>query len=79
MKNGVRSHEVAHSFGVTQKTAWFMLRRIRLALQDDSTGGKIGGDVEVDETYIVGRARFIHKERKPGVHYRHGNEGQGCR
>lgn len=40
MKNGVSSHELAKSLGVTQKTAWFMLHRIRLAMQDDSTGGK---------------------------------------
>src|SRR5918999_582093 len=51
-KNGVSSHEIARSIGVTQKTAWFMLQRIRLAMQDDETGGKPSGDVEVDETYI---------------------------
>jgi transposase-like protein len=41
MRNGVSSHELARSLGVTQKTAWFMLHRIRLAMQDDS-GGKLG-------------------------------------
>ena len=45
MKNGVSSHEVARSIGVTQKTAWFMLQRIRLAMQD-ATGGKLAGEVE---------------------------------
>ncbi len=66
MKNGVSSHEVARSIGVTQKTAWFMLQRIRLAMQDDYAGGKLGGDggVEVDETYIGGKARNMHKARK---------------
>jgi transposase-like protein len=50
--------------GVTQKTAWFMLQRCRLAMQDEGHGGKIGGEVEVDETYIGGKARNMHKERK---------------
>src|SRR6266542_6686794 len=48
-KNGISSHEVARSIGVTQKTAWFMLQRIRLAMQDEHGGGKLGGEVEVDE------------------------------
>src|SRR5438132_11016893 len=63
MKNGVSSHEIARSLGVTQKTAWFMLHRIRLAMQD-TTGGKIGGDVEVDETFIGGKARNMHKGKR---------------
>ena len=64
MKNGVSSHEVARSIGVTQKTAWFMLQRIRLAMQDQATGGKLGGEVEVDETYIGGKSRNMHKSRR---------------
>lgn len=64
-KNGVSSHEIARAIGVTQKTAWFMLQRIRLAMQDDeSGGGKLGGDVEVDETYIGGKARNMHKAKR---------------
>jgi transposase-like protein len=47
-KNGVSSYEIARDLNVTQKTAWFMLHRIRLALQDESFGGKLGGAVEVD-------------------------------
>jgi hypothetical protein len=68
MKNGVSSHELARSVGVTQKTAWFMLQRIRLAMQDDS-GGKIGGEVEVDETYIGGKARNMSfaKRKRLGI------------
>jgi len=64
MKNGVSSHELARALGVTQKTAWFMLHRIRLAMQDDQSGGKLGGDVEIDETFIGGLARNMHKGRK---------------
>src|SRR5712671_4668491 len=50
MKNGVSSHEVARSLGVTQKTAWFMLHRVRLAMHDERDG-KMSGVVEADETY----------------------------
>src|SRR5437879_6721838 len=50
-KNGISSCELARSLGVTQKTAWFMLHRIRLAMQDGFTGGKMNGTCEADETY----------------------------
>ncbi len=63
-KNGVSSWEIHRAIGVTQKTAWFMLHRIRLAMQDTETGGKLGGAVEVDETYIGGKARNMHKARR---------------
>jgi transposase-like protein len=66
MKNGVSSHEVARSIGVTQKTAWFMLQRVRLAMQDED-GGKLSGIVEVDETYIGGKARNMHKKKRERV------------
>ncbi len=67
-KNGVSSHEIARSLGVTQKTAWFMLQRIRLALQDENNGGgKLGGDVEVDETYIGGKARNMHASKRKAL------------
>jgi len=62
-KNGVSSYELARSLGVTQKTAWFMLHRIRLAMQT-RTFSSMGGDVEVDETFIGGRARFMHATRR---------------
>lgn len=62
-KNGVSSHEIARAIGVTQKTAWFMLQRIRLAMQGED-GGKLGGDVEVDETFIGGKARNMHKPKR---------------
>ena len=58
-KNGISSYEIARDLGVTQKTAWFMMHRIRLALQDKE-GGKLGGEVEVDETFIGGLARNMH-------------------
>ena len=63
-KNGVSSYEIHRSLGVTQKTAWFMMHRIRLALQNGSIDRKLTGDVEVDETYIGGQARNMHKDRQ---------------
>lgn len=65
-KNGVSSYEVHRALGVTQKSAWFMLHRIRLAVQSQSfvkIGGK-GSEVEVDETFIGGAARFMNPERR---------------
>jgi hypothetical protein len=62
-KNGISSYELARDLGVTQKTGWFMLQRIRLAMQDDLTGGMLAGEVEVDETWIGGKARNMHKSK----------------
>jgi transposase-like protein len=59
-KNGVSSCEIHRTIGVTQKSAWFMLQRIRLALQDENAG-KLSGNVEVDETFIGGKARNMHR------------------
>ena len=55
-KNGISSHELGRSLGVTQKSAWFMLHRIRLAMRSGSFR-MLTGEVEVDETYIGGKAR----------------------
>ncbi len=55
-KNGISSCELARALGVTQKTAWFMLHRIRCAMQGDSFD-LLAGEVEADETYIGGKAR----------------------
>ncbi|HEX9119626.1 MAG TPA: IS1595 family transposase [Terriglobales bacterium] len=67
-KNGVSSYEVAKAIGVTQKSAWFMLHRIRvgmkLELADAGKFGGNGGEVEADESFIGGSTRNMHKERK---------------
>jgi transposase-like protein len=62
-KNGISSYELARSLGVTQKTGWFMLHRIRLAMQTQSFE-KMGGTVELDETYIGGKLKNMHAEKR---------------
>lgn len=59
-KNGVSSYEIHRAIGVTQKSAWFLLHRIRLAMQT-GTFEKMRGTVEVDETFIGGLSRNMHK------------------
>lgn len=65
-KNGISSCELHRSLGVTQKTAWFMLHRIRLAIQNGSIS-KMDGTCEADETYIGAKARYMHKNKRTGV------------
>ena len=60
-KNGISSYEIHRALGVTQKTAWFMLHRIRLAMQEGTLREARQGEVEVDETFIGGKARNMHK------------------
>jgi transposase-like protein len=72
-KNGVSSYEIARSIGVTQKSAWFMLHRIRTAMVDSDY--KLGGNgpVEVDETFIGGKVKNLHKsKRKQNYSYQGG-------
>jgi transposase-like protein len=66
-KNGVSSYEIHRSIGVTQKSAWFMLQRIRLAMKNKSLLklGNQGGPVEMDETFVGGKLKNMHKSKKP--------------
>jgi transposase-like protein len=66
-KNGISSHELHRDLGVTQKTAWFMLQRLRLALQNGpcvKLGGPESGPVEVDETFVGGKLKNMHVRRR---------------
>jgi transposase-like protein len=65
-KNGISSMELHRSLGITQKSAWFLLHRIRKAMQA-GTFKKLAGHVEIDETFIGGKARFMHKSRRTKV------------
>jgi transposase-like protein len=75
-KNGISSYELARALGVTQKTAWFMLSRLRLALQSEH-GGKMDGTVEADETYIGGKARNMHVAKKRRIMMKRGRSIAG--
>jgi transposase-like protein len=58
-KNGISSHELGRALDVTQKTAWFILHRIREAMRT-GTFRKLSGTVESDETFVGGEARNMH-------------------
>jgi transposase-like protein len=65
-KNGISSYELARALGVTQKSAWHMLHRLRTAMTDET--GKIGGDgsvIEMDETFVGGKLKNMHKSKRP--------------
>ena len=79
-KNGVSSWELHRALGVTQKSAWFMLHRIRTAMKTRNLGYKLGGEdagpVEVDETFIGGKLKNMHKEQKVRYEKRGGWHGK---
>ncbi len=66
-KNGVSSYELHRAIGVTQKTAWFMLHRIRAAIKAKSFDKKLAGIVETDETFIGGLLGNMHQSRREQV------------
>jgi transposase-like protein len=64
MKNGVSSWELHRSLGITQKCAWHMLHRVRLALQDPTSKKKFTGEVEADETFVGGKLFNMHLDKQ---------------
>ena len=73
-KNGISSYELHRAIGITQKSAWFMLHRIRLASQN-KTFNKLAGEVEVDETFIGGKARNMSQAHSSTQGYRNWRQG----
>jgi len=71
-RNGISSHELSRAVGVTQKTAWLMLHRIRLAMKEKSLAPMLSGEVEADETFVGGVARTSRKSRSGFVKLAHG-------
>src|SRR5580698_1113982 len=74
-KNGVSSYEIARALEVTQKTAWFMLHRIRYA-QHTGSINKMTENVEADETFIRGAARFMHAAKREEMIHGRGPVGK---
>ncbi|MFZ3264181.1 MAG: IS1595 family transposase [Terriglobales bacterium] len=78
-KNGISSHEIHRHLGVSQKSAWFMLHRLRLALKTGAMGTKLGGPecggVEVDETFIGGKLKNMHRDRRERFAAQSGHTG----
>ena len=62
-KNGISSYEIASHLGITQKSAWHLMHRVRKAMQSGSFV-KLSGEIEVDETFIGGKARNMHVEKR---------------
>jgi transposase-like protein len=62
-KNGISSYEVARALGVTQKTSWFMLGRIRAAMQS-KTFARFEGEIEIDESYLGGLYKNMHRSKR---------------
>ncbi len=81
-KNGISSWEIHRALKVTQKSAWFMLQRLRLALKEDYGFGpltKIGGEdheIEVDETFVGGQKKNMHKDKKVRYEAKGGASGK---
>lgn len=76
-KNGMSSYEIARDLSITQTSAWFMLHRTRVAMMEDD-GSKIGGNgpIEIDETFVGGKVKNMHKAKlKKNVSYQ-GGEGK---
>jgi len=71
-RNGISSHELGRAVGVTQKTAWFMLHRIRLAMKEKDLPPMLSGEVEADETFVGGKFRTTWKARSGNVALKHG-------
>jgi transposase-like protein len=77
-KNGVSSYEIAKDLGISQKSAWFVLHRLRHVVRNDSPF-KFGGDsgpVEVDETFVGGKLKNMHKDKKTRYEKRGGAHGE---
>lgn len=73
-KNGISSHELGRSVGLTQKSAWFVLHRVRLAMQT-KTFDRLTGEIEVDESFIGGKAQFMHPAKRKAKMARSGQHG----
>lgn len=73
-KNGVSSYEISRDLGITQKSAWFILHRLReIMAQEDAP--KLSGEVEADETFVGGKLKNMHRKSKRAAIIRSGRHG----
>jgi transposase-like protein len=63
-KNGISSHELSRALGITQKSAWHLLHRVRLAMQTKTFSKPLNGEIESDESFIGGKARNMHPGKR---------------
>jgi transposase-like protein len=75
-KNGISSWEIHRALKVTQKTAWFMLHRVRLVMQDPYLGATLDGECEADESFIGGKVRNMHKSKREANYTGQPNRGK---
>lgn len=72
-KNGISSYELHRAIGITQKSAWFVLHRVRLAMTVGSIE-KLSGEIEVDETYVGGKSKNMHAKKRKELKMTRGYE-----
>lgn len=72
-KNGVSSYELAKDLGITQKSAWFLVHRLREVMQESAASPKLSGEIEADETFVGGNVRNMHRNSKRSIQAK--NEG----
>jgi transposase-like protein len=78
-KNGISSYELHRDLGISQKSAWFVLQRLRLVVKTGTMGTKLGGaksgGVEVDETFVGGKLKNMHRDRRERFASENGHTG----
>jgi len=74
-RNGVSSYEISRDLGVSQKAGWFMLQRLRLALQSgtlEKMGGGENSEIEIDETFVGGKVTNMHESKRKRIRETYG-------
>ena len=78
-KNGVSSYEIGRDLKITQKSAWFMLHRLREVMQDSKDASKLSGEIEADETFIGGKVTNMHRRSRRNIQSKNDGGQRGTR